>query len=367
MAALAGLGPLGHFDLDLFRADQIAAGDAEAAGGHLLDGGVAVGAQAGGVLAALAGVGLAPDGVHGLGQTFVGFQGDGAVGHGPGLEAAEDRLDGLHLFQGDGGAVGAEVHQVPEGEGGAVGQGRVGLERLIAAAADGLLQGQDGLGVIAVDLGVGAAAELLEAAAVDGGVGGQLHGVEGGVVALGHGGGDVRKADAAHAADGVGEVAVDDVLVDAHRLEDLGALIGLDGGDAHLGGNAHHAAQNGQVIIVHGGGVVLVQQVLVDELPDGFVGQVGVYGAGTVAQQGGEMMHVPRLAALQNDGDGGALFRADEVLLQGRHGQEGGDGHVVFVDAPVREDDDVGPLPVDPVAADEKMVQRPLQRGVFVI
>ena len=113
-----------------------------------------------------------------------------------------------------------------------------GLERLIAAAADGLLQGQDGLGVIAVDLGVGAAAELLEAAAVDGGVGGQLHGVEGGVVALGHGGGDVRKADAAHAADGVGEVAVDDILVDAHRLEDLGALIGLDGGDAHLGGNA---------------------------------------------------------------------------------------------------------------------------------
>ena len=285
----------------------------------------------------------------------------------PVLKRRRIRLDGLHLFQGDGGAVGAEVHQVPEGEGGAVGQGRVGLERLIAAAADGLLQGQDGLGVIAVDLGVGAAAELLEAAAVDGGVGGQLHGVEGGVVALGHGGGDVRKADAAHAADGVGEVAVDDVLVDAHRLEDLGALIGLDGGDAHLGGNAHHAAQNGQVIIVHGGGVVLVQQVLVDELPDGFVGQVGVYGAGTVAQQGGEMMHVPRLAALQNDGDGGALFRADEVLLQGRHGQEGGDGHVVFVDAPVREDDDVGPLPVDPVAADEKMVQRPLQRGVFVI
>ena len=34
-----------------------------------------------------------------------------------------------------------------------------------------------------------------------------------------------------------GEVAVDDFLVEADRLEDLGAAVALDGGDAHLG---HH-------------------------------------------------------------------------------------------------------------------------------
>ena len=41
LAALAGLGPLGHLDLQLLGVDQVLAGDAEAAGGHLLDGAVA--------------------------------------------------------------------------------------------------------------------------------------------------------------------------------------------------------------------------------------------------------------------------------------------------------------------------------------
>ena len=46
VAALAGLGPLGHLDLDLLGADQVLAGDAEAAGGHLLDGGAPLGRAA---------------------------------------------------------------------------------------------------------------------------------------------------------------------------------------------------------------------------------------------------------------------------------------------------------------------------------
>jgi hypothetical protein len=37
LAALAGLGALGHLDLDLVGADQVLGGDAEAARGHLLD------------------------------------------------------------------------------------------------------------------------------------------------------------------------------------------------------------------------------------------------------------------------------------------------------------------------------------------
>ena len=46
LAAFAGLGALGHLDLQLLGVDQVVAGDAEAAGGDLLDGavlGVAVG------------------------------------------------------------------------------------------------------------------------------------------------------------------------------------------------------------------------------------------------------------------------------------------------------------------------------------
>ena len=106
LAAFAGLGALGHLDLQFLGVDQILAGDAEAAGGDLLDGavlGIAVGLGhvAGRVFAAFAGVALAADAVHGDGQGFVRFLADGAVGHGAGLEALEDRLDRLDFLERD--------------------------------------------------------------------------------------------------------------------------------------------------------------------------------------------------------------------------------------------------------------------------
>jgi len=63
LAAFAGLGALGHLDLEFAGVGEVLARDAEAAGGHLLDGGVlgvAVGHRARkrvGILAAFAGVG----------------------------------------------------------------------------------------------------------------------------------------------------------------------------------------------------------------------------------------------------------------------------------------------------------------------
>ena len=118
----------------------------------------------------------------------------------------------------------------------------------------------------------------------------------------------------AHTAHRAGEVFVDDLLRDAHSLKDLAALVALDGGNAHLGGDLHDAAEDSVVVVLHGGVIVLVQQTFVDQLPDGLVCQIGVDGAGTVAQQGGKVVHLPGLGALQNQCQCGALFGADEVL-----------------------------------------------------
>ena len=63
---------------------------------------------------------------------------------------------------------------------------------------------------------------------------------------------------------------------------------------------------------------------------------------GAVAQEGGEVVDVPRLGALQDHGDRGALFRPHQILLQGGHRQQGGDGDMVLVHPPVGEDEDVG-------------------------
>ena len=117
LAALAGLGPLGDLDLQVVGVDQVLAGHAEAAGGHLLDGAAAqvavgVGGEAVGVLAALAGVRAATDPVHGDGQVLVRLGRDGAVGHGAGGEAGHDGLDRLDLLDGDG-AVAARQAAAP--------------------------------------------------------------------------------------------------------------------------------------------------------------------------------------------------------------------------------------------------------------
>ena len=139
------------------------------------------------------------------------------------------------------------------------------------------------------------------------------------------------RLDAAHTAHRAGEVFVDDLLGDAHCLKDLAALVALDGGNAHLGGNLHDAVQDGLVVVVHGSVVVFVQQALVDELADGLVGQVGVDGAGTVTQQGGEMVHLVGLGTLEDQGQCRALLGADEVLRHRGDRQQAGDGHMVLI------------------------------------
>ena len=100
LAAFAGLGTLRHLDLDVVGVGQVQAGDAEAAGGDLLDRGTALGIQQPvHVLAAFTGVGLAAQPVHGDREGLVGFLGDGAVAHGAGGEPLDDAGDRLHFLQ----------------------------------------------------------------------------------------------------------------------------------------------------------------------------------------------------------------------------------------------------------------------------
>ena len=142
MAALAGLRALGHLDLNFVCGEQVLLRHAEAPRSHLLDGGIELRAEALRQLAALAGVGLAADVVHGLGHALVGLLGEGAVGHRAGLEAVHDLACGLHLRKRNRRAVlEAEVQQRTDGSG-AVLQDEVGvaLKQRVIVVPHGLLQ-----------------------------------------------------------------------------------------------------------------------------------------------------------------------------------------------------------------------------------
>ena len=370
MAPLSGLGPLGHFDLDLLGGAQVGAGHAEPGRGHLLDGAVFVRAEPGRILAALAGIGLAPQAVHGLGHAAVGLHGNGAIGHGTGLEPLDDLLRRLYLLQRNASVLGiVEFQQAPEGVGLPLVIHQVGIlpEAVIGAGLHRLPKSDDGLGVIQMVLGGSAGAELMGAHAVQGGVHPQVQRIEGMVMPPLDPLGDLLQANARHRADGIGKVAVDDLFADAHRLKNLGGLVGLQGGNAHLGGDLHNARQNGLVVVRNGLVAVLVQHIPLHQLLNAVLGQVGIDGPGTVAQQGGEMVDIPGLRAFQDDGHGGPLLGPDQILLNGGHRQQRGNGHMVFVHPPVGEDDHVGPVPVGPVHLHKELVDGALQGGIGVV
>ncbi len=98
LAAFAGLGALGDLDLQHFGVDQIFGSHAEAAGGHLLDLGALLGAIAGRVFAAFAGIAAPAQAVHRDRQRFVRFRRQRAQADGGAVEPPQDVLGRCHVI-----------------------------------------------------------------------------------------------------------------------------------------------------------------------------------------------------------------------------------------------------------------------------
>src|SRR5262249_43319802 len=95
----------------------------------------------------------------------------------------------------------------------------------------------------------------------------------------------------------VGEIAVDDLLVESDSLEDLGPPIALDGGDPHLGHDLHNPLFDGLDVFGFGGLMTRpLHDTLANQIVQGLEGQVGVDGPGPIADEEGELMDLPRLA-----------------------------------------------------------------------
>ena len=112
LAALAGLGALGDLDLELVGVRCVLGRDAEASRCDLLDPGVALVAEARGILAALAAVRAPAEPVERDRDRLVGLGGERPVRHAAAREAAQDRLDRLDLVERHGRACRDELEQV---------------------------------------------------------------------------------------------------------------------------------------------------------------------------------------------------------------------------------------------------------------
>ena len=87
---------------------------------------------------------------------------------------------------------------------------------------------------------------------------------------------DIFQCDTAHTAHGIGKVFIDHIRINADGLKDLRALIGLDRGNPHLGGYLHDTVQHSVIVIVHRRIIILIQHMVVDQLLDALLRQIGI-------------------------------------------------------------------------------------------
>ncbi len=296
----------------------------------------------------------------------MGLLGDGAIGHGPRFKPGDDGIYALHLLQWNTLFGIIEIHQAPQIAGlFLIHHLRILFEHLVVALLGGLLQHMDRLRVIAV--GFPGASHLMPAHAVQGQIRIEPQRVKGlrvqGVRLLR----DIIQRDTAHTADGVGKVFIYNVRSDTDGLKNLGALIGLNRGNSHLGSNLYNAVKHRRIVILHCCVVILIQHSAVDLLADRLQSQIRVDRAGAVAQKRRKMMDLSRFPGFQHDGKGGALLRLYEMLMDSGDCQQGRDGHMVLIHAPVCQDQDICPVSVGSVHLHKQMVNRLGQLRVFVV
>ena len=78
------------------------------------------------------------------------------------------------------------------------------------------------------------------------------------------------------------------------------------------------------------------------------------------------MVYLPGLPGFNYYGHGCGLSRLHQMLMYSGHRQQRGYGYVVFIHSAVREDEDVGPLPVDLVHLYKQPPQHPLHRRALI-
>ncbi len=191
-----------------------------------------------------------------------------------------------------------------------------GLVAVLGIAAHRMLQGRDRLRSPGMVLAAGAEGVFtadIERALVD-----QRLAECVGMAACGFLG-DLVETDALDPGMGAGEELLHELGLQADRVEDLRAAIGLIGRDAHLGHHLEQAladrldvALDDLVVVERGRQPVLHRD-------QGLEREIGIDCFRAVAGEAGEVMHLTWLAAFDDEADRRAQAGADQMMMHGRH------------------------------------------------
>ena len=370
VTALAGLGALGHLDLNLEGAAQVAARHAKSRTCYLLDRGVlgvtvSQWGLATRILAALAGIGTAVQAVHGDGHALVRLFADGAIRHGAGVKAADDIERRFHLVERNrGAAAGIKVEQVAQAHGtaGAVQAGAVLLKGVVAVLTAGGLQQVDSLRIDEVILAAERAplsqtqcGQLIGSRALKDG--------ERGVVAFVLLALDVLDTHTAHTAHRAGKVRVDELGRKAHGLEDLRRMVALHRGDAHLGHDGDDTRRRGLIVVVDALLGRHVQVAARRQIADARMCVVRIDATRGVAHQCRKVVRRHGVAALHHDVGKGTHAGADQVGVHAAHSEQRRHGHLAR-SGTIAQHHDVHTVADRSLNVLGKLLKRSLQRAL---
>ena len=344
LAAFAGLGALGDFDLEFAGIDQVFAGNAEPAAGDLFDGAaeaviVRQGFVSFRVFAALPAVAHGTETVHGDGDSFMGFLADRAERHGAGDKPPDDLSRGFDFLQRD--RIGffeleqtaqrTQVFFLP------VDVFRVFPVFLPVVAAHRLLECGDSFrrpemrfAILAVVIAAACVEDFqcarfrLERLQV---AGMSLHG-------------NFFIADAADARSGAGKDVIYHLLIKPDRFKYLRAAVAPQRRDSHFRHDLENTfADRADIVFYRGCGIHFFQLVVLDQLGHGFQRQIGVDRSSAVSQQQNVMHDFTGFAGFQHQAGAGAESALAQMPVDGGDGHQRRNRRLSFAKPSVAEDD----------------------------
>lgn len=345
LTPFAGFGTLRDLDLEFIGIGEIVDRHTKSPGGDLLDGGtfgIAVGEwlEADGIFATFTRIAFPFEAVHGHGDGFMGLGADRAEAHCTGAEASDDELGWLHFFDGDRLQGRLEAKQAAEGAlhlGIAIdvlSETPVGLRIILTG---GVLKIGDGLRVPAMLFAVGAPVEFAMVEEFGFGLS-WLFGEAKGMSSEGFFGKDIETATL-DAAAGSSEAAIDDFGVESKGFKDLCPFVALQSADPHLSHDLEDSFLDGraigldQLLLSHDA----IESTIAFHFPEGFEGEVGIDGIGTVADKEAMMVDFAGFAGFEDQSNLGPFGLANEMMVHGSTREKRADGDTVRADGSIAQ------------------------------
>ena len=136
------------------------------------------------------------------------------------------------------------------------------------------------------------------------------------------------------------KVAIDEIVAQPERFEDLCALIRGDGADPHLRQNLQKPFFQSLYVVLRGGGRIDRNLFRVREIGRELQREIRIHRARSITNEQRDVGDLERFGRFDQEARAHSLLATDQIVLNRRNGEERRNRGFVFRDAAIAEHDD---------------------------